>query len=201
MFVDQPENTWLACESAMSEMSEDAGKGAGGFELPEAPILWSEVVELNPSSVYRHLLLLDADTEPGFHEHFDRDEDAETEAIRWVLLPVYSRQPSGFVDLYVFNEAARTLEAGYWVMPSQRRKGNARAAMELVVEWVRESTEAAQMRLEIKSENTASQSLAEKLGYRHLGSCKPPLPRPQHEMRELYSLQIDRSKAPKEPES
>jgi RimJ/RimL family protein N-acetyltransferase len=199
MFVDQPESTWLACESAMSEMSEDAGKGAGGFELPETPTLRSEMVELNPSTVYLDLLLVDADMDPGFHDHFDRPADGDEEAIRWVLLPQDTRQPSGFIDLSVFNQAARVLEAGYWLMPSRRRQGLTKAAMELVEKWVHESTDAAQIQLEIKTENTASRGLATALGYEYRGSCKPPLPRPQNELRELYSLQIDDATAPEDP--
>lgn len=148
-----------------------------------------EGVELSPSAVYRRLLLAEADMEPGFHEHFDPGEDVEVETIRWTILSG-AREFCGFLDLSVFNAAARTLEAGYWVMPSQRRKGYAKAAMKLVEEWVRTNTDASEIQLEIKSENTASRNLAEALGYRHLGSCKPPLPRPQHELRELYALQI-----------
>jgi RimJ/RimL family protein N-acetyltransferase len=199
MFVDQPESAWLAYESAMSEMSKEAGKGAGGFELPEAPTLRSEMIELNPSTVYLDLLLVDAGMDPGFHEHFDRPEDGEEEAIRWVLLPQDTRQPSGFIDLSVFNPGARVLEAGYWLMPARRRQGLTKPAMMLVEEWVRESTDAAQIQLEIKTGNTASRGLAEALGYEHCGSCKPPLPRPQNELRELYSLQIDDATAPEDP--
>ncbi|HEX3361808.1 MAG TPA: GNAT family N-acetyltransferase [Solirubrobacterales bacterium] len=176
-------------------------KESGGSGLPKAPTLRDDVVELNPSKVYLELLLADAGMDPGFHEYFDLPEDGDEEAIRWVLLPQDTRQPSGFIDLSVFNPAARVLEAGYWLIPGRRRQGLTRAAMELVAEWVRTSTDAAQIQLEIKTENSASRGLAAALGYEHRGSCKPPLPRPQHELRELYSLQIDRSKAAQDPES
>jgi RimJ/RimL family protein N-acetyltransferase len=168
-----------------------AGDDWAELQLPDAPILSGEVVELNPSKVYLELLLVDADMEPGFRDHFDVGDSGEEPAIRWVLLPRDTRQPSGFIDLSVFNSAARVLEAGYWLMPARRRQGLTRAAMELVAEWVHTSTDATQIQLEIKTANTASRGLAEALGYEHRGGCKPPLPRAQHELRELYSLDLE----------
>jgi RimJ/RimL family protein N-acetyltransferase len=162
----------------------------GRFELPEAPKLSCGLIELNPARVHQINLTEVAEAEPDFREHFEGKEGDEVDGIRWVILPQQDRRPVGFAELMVFNTAAGTLEAGYWVMSSQRRNGFGEAAMRLIAGWAGDHTTATEIQLEIKTSNDASRALAEKLGYEHRGACKPPFPRPQGEFRELYSLPV-----------
>ncbi|HJZ36874.1 MAG TPA: GNAT family N-acetyltransferase [Solirubrobacterales bacterium] len=164
----------------------------GDLALPEAPKLSNGLIELNPARVHQINLTEVAEAEPDFRENFEGKEGDEVEGIRWVILPQGDRRPVGFAELLVSDAAAGTLEAGYWVMSSQRRNGFAEAAMRLIADWAGDHTSATEIRLEIKTSNDASRALAEKLGYEHRGVRKPPFPRPQHELRELYSLGLEK---------
>lgn len=60
--------------------------------------------------------------------------------------------------------------AGYWVVPSVRRRGVATRALGLITDWAFEAVELGVMLLEIRPENVGSIGAAEASGYHEVGS-------------------------------
>jgi len=83
------------------------------------------------------------------------------------LLGSISLEPSWQLDL---------AELGYWVKREARRRGVATAAARLTIRWAFEELDLERLELQTYPGNTASQSLAESLGFRREGLLRGVLP-------------------------
>jgi RimJ/RimL family protein N-acetyltransferase len=74
---------------------------------------------------------------------------------------------AGFVTVEL-REAGRA-ELGYWLLPEGRGRGRATRALRLVSRWALSQPDVARLELSTSPENTASQRVAERSGFRREG--------------------------------
>ncbi len=177
------------CQLLIRKVSEQRSGADWTCELPAAPKLGGEPLELVPSQELVRAVLEIALEDPAYSRYSNLPRDAGAievaerreqksaagEAAYWAFLPA-SRQVSGIFELWFRDQRAGVLEAGYWVAEPERGKGYATAALRLVTDWVRRETAAERIELAIHPENIPSLRLAEAAGYSHLGSCTSSLP-------------------------
>lgn len=90
----------------------------------------------------------------------------------WVILDQDS-EPVGIISIHSVDLLTSVADVGYWVAPWGRRKGAARAALELVERELSKEPEVKSIQLKIMEGNEASITLATSLNYQLVssGSC------------------------------
>jgi RimJ/RimL family protein N-acetyltransferase len=169
-------------------------------ELPLPPKLSGERIELDPSQGLVRAALDVALEDPAYRLYSNLPPDIDSdvlsdhreekgdrgEAAYWAILPE-SRQIAGIFELWFRDPKAGILEAGYWVLEAERRRGYATEALRLVTDWVRQGTTATKIELAIHPDNEYSKQLAQRAGYRYAGQTTPSSPGvPRDEFYELY---------------
>ncbi len=97
------------------------------------------------------------------------------EQIRLAVADQASRELLGSISLELSWQLGLA-EVGYWVKREARRRGVATAAARLVIRWAFEDLGLERLELQTYPGNTASQNLAEALGFRREGLLRGVLP-------------------------
>ncbi|PPF23787.1 MULTISPECIES: GNAT family N-acetyltransferase [unclassified Rathayibacter] len=75
----------------------------------------------------------------------------------------------GHIGLFPLSTAGARASIGYWVLPSQRRRGYAAEALEILTAWARELDALDRLELYVEPWNTGSWRAAESAGYEREG--------------------------------
>ena len=100
--------------------------------------------------------------------------DAERWLLRVIALRVRPRRMVGFVGFHGPPDGSGRVEIGYEVLAAQRRRGYAIEAARGMLEWARDQGVRTFV-ASVRPENTASQRLVAKLGFRQAGSQWNPV--------------------------
>jgi RimJ/RimL family protein N-acetyltransferase len=76
----------------------------------------------------------------------------------------------GLVWLNLRDADPATRSVGYWLLPGARGRGLATSAVRLISRWAFDELDVSSVRLTTAPENDASQRVAERSGFRRLGS-------------------------------
>jgi RimJ/RimL family protein N-acetyltransferase len=94
------------------------------------------------------------------------------EAGRWLELAVCSAQADSFIGsvlLHSADERHRRCEIGFWLVPSARGRGLARAAVARWVSWIFDELPIDRIEMTTTPDNTATRRLAARLGFSEEG--------------------------------
>lgn len=126
------------------------------------------------------------------------DQALEDEAmIAWLPLVIYERESDTMVGHLNFHTppnpdylqtiAADAIEFGYHIFPDYRRRGYALEAIQALIAWLKQQAGISTVVLSILPENTASQRIAHKLGFKKWGEV---FDEDEQNIEEIFTLSI-----------